>query len=604
MNYFTKNIWIRRIRNFDLSYANIIIIITLSLLATATEVFGIGMFLPIFQFIRLEGDISALVSDSIVWKNIIELFIYFNVTPSLLILLFLSFTFFIARQIFTFLRLLYFATVSQRLVQRQRNRLFDKYIDADTTYHDSIPVGNLSNVIISEVQSAVVGVMTPLDLAVYFIMLIGYLILLSMLSLKMTLLSIVVIALAAIIPKFWIKQSAKTGRKLVNANLSMSEFLIGRLRSPRLVRLSGTESAEKNEFHSLTLRQRKHQITSSVLHLKTDVAVEPFVIALSLAFLYFSYTVLHLQVEIIGMYLVIVMRLMPLIKTIIISLQSIYSALGPIEVLEDRFKVMSNAKEDKSGTKILNHFNHSVLIEKVSYRYPANKDNALNDITINIKANDMMAIVGPSGGGKSTLIDLLPRLRLPTSGDIKIDGKSIAEYKLEDLRRLMSYAPQFPQIFNGTVKNHILYGKTDATDEEVKSAIRIAGAEDFINRLPQGLETVIGEDAVKLSGGQRQRLDLARALIRKAAILILDEPTSNLDAESEGIFKKSLSVIRKDTNTTVIIISHRLAGIADADQIVILNQGRVEATGVHAELLKQNGWYAKAWMAQKSTDNE
>jgi ABC-type multidrug transport system fused ATPase/permease subunit len=128
--------------------------------------------------------------------------------------------------------------------------------------------------------------------------------------------------------------------------------------------------------------------------------------------------------------------------------------------------------------------------------------------------------------------------------------------------------------------------------------VRIAGAEEFINKLPQGIETVIGEDAIRLSGGQRQRLDLARALVRKASILVLDEPTSNLDAESEDLFRQALQRIRKEENITIIIVAHRLASIADADQIVVLNQGAVEDMGKHNNLLKREGWYAKAWKMQ------
>jgi ABC-type multidrug transport system fused ATPase/permease subunit len=239
-----------------------------------------------------------------------------------------------------------------------------------------------------------------------------------------------------------------------------------------------------------------------------------------------------------------------------------------------------------------------VAINNVSYCYPLAKDNALKNITIKFEVNKMTAVVGPSGSGKSTLIDLLPRLRLPSKGVIEIDGLNIEKIRLKSLRKFISYAPQSPQIFDGTVKNHILYGKMDATNQEIQEAARLAGAIDFINQLSQGFDTVLGEDAIKLSGGQRQRLDLARALVRKAPILILDEPTSNLDAESEDMFKQVIYGIRKETNTTIIIVAHRLASVSNADNIVVLNKGIVEACGVHSDLLNQNGWYSKAWKMQ------
>jgi ABC-type multidrug transport system fused ATPase/permease subunit len=292
------------------------------------------------------------------------------------------------------------------------------------------------------------------------------------------------------------------------------------------------------------------------------------------------------------------MRLMPIAKSVLMKIQSIKNSMGSMEVLEKRFNDMERSAEKDNGVKTLNRVGKFILVDNISYRYPEAKINALNSVNIKFDANKMTAIVGPSGSGKSTLIDLLPRLRLPADGVIQIDSSNIEIYKLKSLRQLISYTPQFPQIFNGTVKNHILYGNKTATDDEVQEVLSLSGIENFVDQLPQGVDTVLGEEAVKLSGGQRQRLDLARALIRKSAILILDEPTSNLDAESADKFKKVLCKIHQDTSTTIIIVSHHLASISGADKIIVLNKGVVESTGTHTELLNQNGWYAKAWNMQ------
>lgn len=593
--------WIKRFYFFGLTSRKIVVLVLLPLAATVSEIFGIGIFLPIFQFIRLEGDISALVADSSIWQYVVDAFSFLNIEPSLASLLLLAFTLFIGRQILNYLRLIYTGVVTQYLIQIQRNRLFDRYIEADTSYHDRTPVGNLSNIVVQEVNGAVSGIMGPLELITYIIMLVGYLIVLSILSWEMTLFSVITLVISSLVPKAWINKSVLVGRELVNANTLVSGFLIGRLRSPRLVRLSGTESAEKEEFHRLTLVQRKHNVEGLILKSKTDSLIEPIVIGLSLAFLYFAYTVLHLQIEIIGLYLVVLMRLMPVAKSILMKLQSIKSSLGSIEALEGRFKAMKDSLEQDNGDEILSQINQPILIENVSYCYPDSEKDVLKNINIEFEMNKMTAIVGPSGSGKSTLIDLLPSLRLPTDGTIKINGKGIEKYRLKSLRQLMSYTPQSPQIFDGTVKHHILYGKSDSIDNEIQDAVRLAGADEFINQLPQGIDTKLGEDAIRLSGGQRQRLDLARALVRKAAILILDEPTSNLDAESEDAFIRALSKIRQETNTTIIVIAHRLASISKADNIVVLNKGMVESKGSHTELLKENGWYSKAWKIQESS---
>jgi ABC-type multidrug transport system fused ATPase/permease subunit len=312
-------------------------------------------------------------------------------------------------------------------------------------------------------------------------------------------------------------------------------------------------------------------------------------------FLYFASTVLMLQIELIGLYLVIALRLMPIVKGMLTQWQSVQRLLGSIEAIENRLQEMKSAIEIDTGNKELKKIDNDIRFVDVSYCYPLRSEKALDGVTITIKSNETTAIVGPSGSGKSTLIDLLPRLRTLTSGNIEINGVNIEKYTLSSLRNFIAYLPQTPQIFNGTIGNHISYGKPKASFNEIKKAAQLAGMDGFISKLPDGYDTFLGEEAVKLSGGQRQRLDLARALVRKSSILILDEPTSNLDAESEDKFNIVMARIRKETNTTIIIITHSLTSILTADKIVVLNSGKVEAIGTHNELVRGSSWYASAW---------
>ena len=592
--------WIYRVKFFGFSYKVVVALILLSLSGTVFELFGIGIFLPIFQYISFKGDTDALVEGFPLWQYVIDSFSYIGIDPSLVVLLVLAFIFFLSRQIFTYLTIVYTSAVRHRIAESMKNITFDRYMNVSTSYHDSTPVGDLVNVMTIEINKAISGIMVPMSLIAYLTTLFTYIVLLALLSLEMTLLSVVVLLIASGIVNIWIKVSKNIGRKLVGANTTMSEFLVGRLRSPRLVRLSGTEAAEKKEFHQLTRVQRKYSVFGAILLAKTNVVMEPIVIGSSLILLYISYTALNLQIEIIGIYLVILLRLLPTVKGVLSMWQKVQSNLGSIEVIEDRLKTMQDFIELDTGQVLLYQLKKSINISNVYYRYQANEPDVLKNIKIKFKAGEMVALVGPSGSGKSTLIDLLPRLREPSKGVIKIDGIDVQSYTLKTLRNAMAYVPQSPQIFNGKVKDHILYGKVDASKEEVKEAAQLAGAKDFINQLPQGFDTVLGEDAVRLSGGQRQRLDLARALVSKSSILILDEPTSNLDAESEEKFNKALSRIRSNTDTTIIIVTHRLSSISGADKIIVLNQGKVESSGTHSELLSQNGWYAKVWKMQLS----
>jgi len=598
-SFLSKLSWYDRAKDLGLSLNVIVVIIALSLVSTITEVLGIGLFLPIFQFMRVNGNMDILTEDSDFWQYVVSIFSFFDLQVSLSLMLLISFILIILRQIFTYIREVYTVRVTKTLAQKQYNCLFGKYMMANTPYQDNIPVGNMANIIFKEVDGAVAATMAPIGLIVSVIVLSGYLSILFLLSWKMTIVSVVIIIFAGAIPKIWIKESLKIGRKLVYANTKTSEFFIDRLKSPRLVRLSGTEDAEINEFFNLTLVQRNYQIISAILRSKTVFVMEPIIIMLSLIFLYFSYTMMKLSLEEIGLYLVVALRLVPATKSIVGQFQAIQNLVGSVEILNKHMVSMTDATERDLGTKVLLGLDQEISYNNLSYYYTKDSNFALNNINIKFKANKTTAIVGPSGSGKSTLIDLLPRLRLPTRGSIQIDGVGINKITLASLRKAISYAPQSPQIFNGTIKEHILYGKVDATDDEVEEAAYLSGAKEFINDLPLGFDTLLGEDACKLSGGQKQRLDLARALVGESPILILDEPTSSLDAESEEIFRRSLLRIRNNTNTTIIVIAHKLSSISSVDKIVVLNQGMVESSGTHLELLNKSDWYTKAWNFQQ-----
>ncbi|MDX2106724.1 MAG: ABC transporter transmembrane domain-containing protein [Candidatus Melainabacteria bacterium] len=262
------------------------------------------------------------------------------------------------------------------------------------------------------------------------------------------------------------------------------------------------------------------------------------------------------------------------------------------------FEVLDKEPEmvDSPGAIDLPQGSHDLKLDKVGFVYPGQEKRVLDDITIDIPSGTMVALVGLSGAGKSTIANLVPRFYDVTDGAIYIDGKALPEYTMKSLRRQIAMVTQDNFLFHTTVGENIRLGKVGATEEQIIEAAKAAYCHDFIMALPDGYNTEIGERGVRLSGGQQQRVAIARAILKDAPILILDEATSSLDNESEAYVQKALNNLMK--NRTTIVIAHRLSTIRNADKILVLDQGKIAEQGTHLQLEKQSGIYARLLAAQ------
>ena len=234
------------------------------------------------------------------------------------------------------------------------------------------------------------------------------------------------------------------------------------------------------------------------------------------------------------------------------------------------------------------------LFQNVSFSYE--KSQVLKHLNITIPKGKTVALVGPSGGGKSTIADLIPRFYDPSEGQVLIDGVNIKNFEKESLRKLMGIVTQESILFNDTIFNNIAFGKPDTNPEEVEKAARIANAHEFISKTENGYQTEIGDRGAKLSGGQRQRISIARAVLKNPPIMILDEATSALDSESEMLVQEALTNLMK--NRTSIVIAHRLSTIQHADEILVIQHGEIVESGTHEQLIKKQGLYNKLIMMQ------
>ena len=587
-------------RRFQLAPRVVAGLLALQLLGTAVELCGIFTFVPIFQLIQADGDLASLTDLHWQWQLLIDAYAAVGLRVTLATLLCTSFAFLLLRQIVVYVRLLYQVSAREGVVARVRVLAFERFLHVSFAYQDRTPTGEIVNALTVELGRATDYLFNRLFLAGMVVVAAAYGLSLLFVSADMTLVAVLLFGAAFFMLRGQMTKSARIGREVTRANNEAGGFLVERLKTARLVRLAGMEQAEGNEMSRLTGRQRDSLIHLQKLIALVSVMIEPIVIGASLVFVYVSITWFNTGIEEIGLFLIMILRLLPVVKELVKTGQAMRGTMPAFNAVVQRLESMENERETRGGAREFAGLSRAISFDDVSFAYDGNHAApALRSVSAEIVKGTLTALVGPSGAGKSTLIDMLPRLRHPMSGQVLFDGMSLQSFNPQSLRRGIAFAPQTPQLFNVSVADHIRYGKPDATMESILHAAEMAGVAQFADALPEGYDTLIGEAGVRLSGGERQRLDLARALVQAAPILILDEPASNLDAESEQRLRHAMQRIVTETDTTIIVIAHRLATVAMADQILVLDRGRLVARGTHSELMRSGGWYASAFSAQQ-----
>ena len=593
--------WKKRLNNYGLSDSVIIFLLIVVLISVISEIISIGMFLPLFELINQYGVEGMSNSNSDIVVYVYDFMQIMGIDLSIEILLFLSFVLFFTSKV-----LLYLATYIQiyyraLIAKNMKDRLLNKYLRAESSYYDIVSIGDFTNSSSVELPAAVSGVMLPIKLTITIISGIGSIVLLLIISPKLTFISIFIIAFGVILPTRWIKATTYAGKKNSRYSSTITSFLLNRLQSPRLVRLSNTIDIEESSYKELTEKQRRLTIAIQILKARITLTLEPIIIGISLFMFYIALVVLKMPVNAILLYMVVMIRIVPIVSNILTQKQGINRSIGPVKAIErlvdDLDKSANNREKNILNQNLINEINsvESLKLENISFYYGDQLKKALSNISHTFNKSTLTAIVGPSGSGKTTFVDIISGYRKAASGSFFVNETNINKYNPESLMSVVSYVTQTPQIFDGiTIYEHIAYGKLHATREEVVNASKLSGAYDFIKELPHGFDTVLLGNSSSLSGGQRQRLDLSRALLRDTPILIMDEPTGNLDLISEKKLMLSINNIRRITGKIIIIIAHRVYTIMDAEQIIVLEDGEISGVGTHTELLISNSWYRDA----------
>lgn len=499
---------------------------------------------------------------------------------------------FLVRGIFNFINEYCTTYLSSHLVQRMRGEMFVKLMRLPSNYFSSNGSGRIMSRVLNDAgQITDAGFNVITVLAKDGVSVIGLLGLLFYLDWKLTLITFAILPVVAFSVRL-------VSRRLRNLSLHNQRFLGQMMQvlnesidGARVIKVYGGQKYETNRFNYVSDNVRRNNVKQSAAS-SIGTGFTQLMASVALAIIVYTAASQARSSDFSAgdfmAFLSSMIMMFDPIKRMTGIMQSLQRGLAAAESV---FSFLDEAEETDGGVQTLNNRPGNIEFRQVVHRYPEAERNSLNGVNLIVPQGQVVALVGASGCGKTTLANMLPRFFNPTEGQVLIGGTDIREYTLKSLREQMALVSQDVVLFNGSVASNIAYGQMNKVSEaDIVQAAKAANAWEFIKAMPQGLQTEIGENGLKLSGGQRQRLAIARALLKNAPILILDEATSALDNESERLVQAALENLM--VNRTTIVIAHRLSTIEKADNIVVMHEGRVVEQGTHTELLAKGGRYA------------
>ena len=482
--------------------------------------------------------------------------------------------------------------ISSSIYKNIVDDLYVKIQSLDMEYFSTTKVGELMTKVLNDPANVNTFILEFFEFLKYVFTAISYLVIAIRIDWKLTLGMFIVAPILMTTVKKYSKKLKKSGKERQEATGTLNSKLQETLSGIRVIRAFATEKQEIRNFKKISLELKKVVMKTVGYNAKSNSVSEALnYVMMAILLLFGGYRILRGRVFTTGDFLTI-MSAIGSMYTPVRRSANIYNSLSTnIPSIGRIFEILDVVPEIADAPDCVNfeEFKSDITFENVDFSYKDSDEKVLKNINLVAKKGETVALVGNSGGGKSTLVNLIPRFFDVTGGKITIDVIDVKNYKIKSLRKKIGIVPQETFLFGGTILENIRYANQNASVEEVVEAAKMANAHEFIEKLEQGYETEIGERGIKLSGGQKQRISIARAILENPQILILDEATSALDNESEQLVQDALEKLMK--GKTTFVIAHRLSTIINSDKIVVIQQGEIRETGTHEELLDKDGIY-------------
>jgi len=500
---------------------------------------------------------------------------------------------FLLRGVFNFLGSYTLSWIGAQVVMRMRQQLFEKYIHLPVSFHDNHAVGGLiSKVTYDTEQVANASGKALLTLVREGALVIGLLCVMFYYSWQLSLIFLLIGPVVAIIVSVVSKRFRVVSKNIQQSMGNLTSSVEQAVKGHKVVIMFGGQDIERERFAQKNNHNRQQSMKLNVTSILSVSSIQVIASIALAVVLFIASTPGMLEKLTAGVFINVVFCMVMLLKplkqltTINNQFQKGMAACTSI------FEILDEDDEEDKGQTRLERAKGKIEFDDVTFSYPGKQTPALSNVSFTAKPGQSIALVGRSGSGKSTISSLLTRFYVPQEGQIRLDDTALNDINLKDLRAQFAVVSQNVTLFNDTIANNIAYGaRQNVSRDDIVNAAKMAHVEEFLGNLPDGLDTVIGENGLMLSGGQRQRLAIARAILAEAPILILDEATSALDTESERLIQDALEALQK--RCTSIVVAHRLSTIESADCIMVVEQGRIIEQGKHNELLEKGGHYAQ-----------